>query len=263
MIRKLYTSILSFLLLATTTFAQTAPDFTFTDVNGDTHTLSESLAEGKVILLDFFFVDCGPCITWHPEFEQLATDYEDSNLEIWAISDIDSEAYINSSIFSPTHSNQKIAGIEGGALDVLNLYRQNFNFTGYPTYSVICSDGSITWDIWPLSAGINQVRSQLTEECGVSFNVGVSGVEQLSSISAYPNPANEAATLEFNLETSTNMTIGLFNTLGQSVMEIPMANYNAAFHNINIDVADLAEGLYTIRLQSDEGVESVQLSIAR
>ncbi len=261
--KKLYTFILSFLLVATSTFGQTAPDFSFTDVNGETHTLSEALAEGKVILLDFFFVDCGPCVQWEPEFEQLAVDYEGSNFEIWAISPTDSDAYINSSIFAPTHDNKIVGGIEGGGEAVLSLYEQNFSFLGFPTYSVICEDGSITWDIWPLTSGISQVRSQLTEECGVSFNVGVSGVEVLSSMRAFPNPATANATLEFQLETSTDMTVGLFNALGQSVMEIPTANYTAGFHNINLDVANLAEGLYTIRLQSDKGVESISLSVIR
>jgi len=261
--KKLYTFFVSFLLLATTTFAQTAPDFTFTDANGDTHTLSESLAEGKVILLDFFFVDCPPCQQWHPEFEQLAIDYADSNFEIWAISFTDSDAYINNSMFAPTHDNVKVGGADGGGNEVLNLYSENFNLGGYPTYSVICSDGSIAWDTWPVTEGLNEIRSQLTETCGVSFGVGVSGVVQLSSISAYPNPANEVATLEFDLETSTNMTIGLFNALGQSVMEIPATNYNAGYHNTNLDITDLAQGLYTIRFRSDEGVESLQLSIAR
>jgi len=261
--KKLYMFIWSFLLMATTSFGQTAPDFTFTDVNGDTHTLSEALAEGKVILLDFFYVNCGPCNDWHSEFDQLAADYEDSNFEIWTISYTDSHTYINNSIFAPAHDNVKVGGTDGGGYEVWSLYDQNFYFWGWPTYSVICNDGSITWDIWPLTPNIDEIRSQLTEECGVSFNVGVSGVEQLSSISAFPNPTNATATLEFQLEISTDMTIGLFNALGQSVMEIPTTNYTAGYHNINLDVANIAEGLYTIRLQSDEGLESISLSVVR
>lgn len=261
--KKLYIFILSFLLTVTTSFGQTAPDFSFTDVNGETHTLSETLAEGKVVLLDLFFVDCPPCNDWAPELDQLAADYENSNVEIWAISPFDSHTYINNSIFAPTHDNQKVGGTDGDGAAVVSLFEQNFNFGGYPTYSVICSDGSITWDLWPLTPGINQIRSQLTEACGVSFDVGVSGVEQLSSINAFPNPAHANARLEFQLETATDMSIGLFNTLGQSVLQIPAANYTAGAHNVNLDVADLAEGLYTIRLQSDEGVESVSLSVVR
>jgi len=260
---KLYIFILSLFSITTTIFGQTTPDFSFTDINGETHTLSETLAEGKVVLLDIFYVDCPPCNEWAPELDQLAADYEDSNVEIWAISPFDSDTYINSSIFVPTHDNQKVGGADGGGIDVQSMFAQNFNFSGYPTYSVICSDGSVTWDIWPLTPGINQIRSQLTEACGVSFDVGVSGVEQLSTISAFPNPANANATLEFQLETATDMTIGLFNALGQSVMQIPAAIYTAGAHNINLEVADLAEGLYTIRLQSDEGVESVSLSVIR
>ena len=67
--QKLLTLILFLCFFISNNHAQQAPDFTFTDINGDTHNLSSALADGKVILLDFFFVNCGPCISLAPEIE--------------------------------------------------------------------------------------------------------------------------------------------------------------------------------------------------
>lgn len=55
--------------------AQTAPDFTLTDVNGDQVSLSDF--SGKVIVLNFWATWCGPCRMEIPDFVDLQNKYED------------------------------------------------------------------------------------------------------------------------------------------------------------------------------------------
>jgi thiol-disulfide isomerase/thioredoxin len=259
--RTLFTLLTAF--FSTLAFAQTAPDFTFTDIEGVEHTLSEAQAEGKVILLDFFFVNCGPCQYWAPEVDQLLEDYEGTTLEVWSISDRDSDAYIGQSMFNPTHENHKVGGVAGNGDDIVSLYANNFSFLGFPTFAVICTDNSITWDIWPLSAGIPEIRSLLTEACGVVTVSAVKNIESLEMAKVFPNPAQEAASLSFSLSQATQLSIEVFNTLGQRVQYIASTEYMPGTHQLDLELSQLNNGLYIVQMQSPNGVQSLELAISK
>jgi len=64
-----------FMIGTTSVSAQTAPDFTLTDINGKEVSLSDY--KGKVILLDFWATWCGPCRMEIPSFIQLQDEYKD------------------------------------------------------------------------------------------------------------------------------------------------------------------------------------------
>jgi len=74
--------VLLFACLSATTFAQLpngsiAPDWTLTDLNGDTYNLYDELNDGKSIVLDISATWCPPCWTYHTSgvLEALYEDY--------------------------------------------------------------------------------------------------------------------------------------------------------------------------------------------
>ena len=68
--------------------------------------------------------------------------------------------------------------------------------------------------------------------------------EQLAGVELYPNPSSGQFTLTSN-ELVENLTI--FSVLGKQVKQV---NYNNGDY---VDVSDLAEGLYLVALQDEEG----------
>lgn len=247
--------------------AQTALDFSFTDVDGVEHKLSDALAEDKVVLLDFFFVDCPPCIALAPEIDALIADYdfEGTTVEVWAISDRDSNEKIKGSVFNSTHPNHFVGGVEGMGAEAVELYSSNFSFYGFPTYSIICKDNSITWDIWPLTEGIPEIRDNMTEDCGVVAPTvsSIVTVEGLSGVEIAPNPAVDYAVVNFNLTVATDLDVTLYNNLGQAVKRIANQKFDAGVQSLDLNTADLSAGMYTLRLQSQEGTSSVQVMVSK
>lgn len=68
----------------------TAPDFTFTDINNKTHSLRDF--EGKTVILNFWASWCPPCIKEFPLLLKAAEQNKDSVILIALSSDHDPEA---------------------------------------------------------------------------------------------------------------------------------------------------------------------------
>ena len=109
-------------------------DFTLTDTDGITYTLSELLKEKKLIILDFWFVNCGPCKSEFPYFESIYQKYDD-NVQLLTLDPFDSEAAI------------KVLREDMGVTfpmirDTINLHA-GFGVDAYPTTVFIDSNGKI------------------------------------------------------------------------------------------------------------------------
>jgi len=62
-----------------------APDFTAPTLDGESFKLSESIGSNKVVLLDFWATWCGPCLAELPVLTQIAEDYKDRGVVLYAI----------------------------------------------------------------------------------------------------------------------------------------------------------------------------------
>ncbi|MCB0639182.1 MAG: redoxin domain-containing protein [Lewinella sp.] len=257
--QKVLYTLLFVLAFAGFTSAQTAPDFTFTDIHGDQHNLNHALEQGYVVLLDFFFVDCPPCQATAPEIQAIHDDYAGKNVIIWSISDRDADAYIEA--YKTNAGLTYLAGGEdGGGTQVINLYASNFTFTGFPTFSVVCPDGGITWDVWPLTSGAANLRAAI-DACGVvdadpyvAFSTTrTTEVGSLESVRLAPNPIATEGQLQLSLSESTFLSADLFNAQGQRVRNLFRAELPAGEQQFQLNLEGLPAGQYWLRLQDAEG----------
>lgn len=197
--------ILIIVLLALSLFAgaqttlDTAVNFTVKDVDGVTHRLDEYLGQGKSVLVEFFTITCGPCITYAPEINAAYEDYGCNHGDIvflginWGANN---QQVID---FGETYGANypKVSGLEGNGNHVVADYQ----VISYPTLILIEPGGIISEQyIWPPSR--QHIDSVLAihgvQQMPCNTGIGESqkpGVNNLIT-NVFPNPATEKFTLE-------------------------------------------------------------------
>ena len=85
------------------------------------------------------------------------------------------------------------------------------------------------------------------------MEVGAAKVYQLSQ--NYPNPFNPNTTITFDLADESQVSLIVFDVLGQEVSQLIHEELEAGIHSINFDASSLNSGVYfyKLRVQSQSG----------
>ncbi len=80
---------------------------------------------------------------------------------------------------------------------------------------------------------------------------GVDEMKNEMNISAFPNPAKDNTDVTYLLKENTNVTMALYNAIGEKVEEIiSNEKQNSGSHFVTISTAHLSKGIYFLRLNS-------------
>ena len=79
----------------------------------------------------------------------------------------------------------------------------------------------------------------------------------------YPNPFNPVTTIEYSLASDEQVTVEVFNALGQHVKTLVDHRQTAGTHTVRFDGADLSSGMYIYRLRTDEIVETRKMMLIK
>lgn len=112
-------------------------DYTVTDVNGNEYTFSKLLESKKAIVLNFWFINCGPCQMEFPYLQAAADKYND-DIVVLAINPTDDR---ENKIKDYAESNELSLPFIKGEQDWITA----FNLQGFPTTVVIDSYGKIAF----------------------------------------------------------------------------------------------------------------------
>jgi hypothetical protein len=91
-----------------------------------------------------------------------------------------------------------------------------------------------------------------------SCGLGLDEADQIIDATVFPNPANEQFTLRLASEIS-NGTITLIDLSGRVVLT---EEVNSTLSEVSFDLADFASGMYTLHVQSEKGVNSIQVEVS-
>ena len=239
-------------------FAQfgTAPDFTVTDIDGNTHELyADILDQGLIAVVDVSATWCGTCWSLHQSgalqdlHEAYGPDGTNQLRVIWYEGD-------------PTTDLNAVLGVSGNTLGnwtqgvthpIVNESPVTLNMNvwaplGFPTVNVIRpSDGEIVLDTYNLFS----VQQQVDAINGADIDgivLGVVGTEEIaadeSRMTVFPNPSSG----EFFLDLEGfkgQANVDVFNLVGSKVWSAQM---NGQASNGRIDLRGLESGNYLVRV---------------
>lgn len=97
--------------------------------------------------------------------------------------------------------------------------------------------------------GGNKVFSKEVNTVTSVENEAVPTVYSLSQ--NYPNPFNPSTTVKFGIPQAADVTIKIYDILGQEVKTLVNRNLAPGFHTVNFDASNLISGMYIYRIQAN------------
>jgi hypothetical protein len=188
-------------------------------------------------------------VTWNG-----SSDFDGDDLTYeWVLYSADTTMVI-ARVGSDNSSMETTATIPGATVDALLesaglSVGQSANFV----WNVRVSDGSDTlgvrsnfFDEWePIYRYLTLERGVITsndEEFGTP--------DRFTLEQNYPNPFNPSTTIKFSLPTASDVTLTVYNMLGQKVSTIVNEKMNSGFHSVSFDASNLASGMYIYRIEA-------------
>jgi len=94
-------------------------------------------------------------------------------------------------------------------------------------------------------------------------NVNVTALVQFELSQNYPNPFNPSTTIYFSLPQSSNVTLRVFNTLGQEVKTLLNQYMVTGAHSVKFDASDLNSGIYFYKLEAGQFAEVRKMMLVK
>lgn len=79
----------------------------------------------------------------------------------------------------------------------------------------------------------------------------------------YPNPFNPTTKISFGLPIKSNVTLRIFNLLGEQVTELLNESLEAGTYIYNYDASNLTSGIYVYSLQTEAGIISKKMTLIK
>lgn len=130
-------------------------------------------------------------------------------------------------------------------------------------------DSNKLWEYDSLSTHITVfVEDPVTKYVYQSANVvptTILGVQEVSragnDFELFPNPATTQTAITFSLQTEQEVSIEVFNEMGEKIYSIPTEKLSAGNHVENIETKNMSAGIYFIQLISGKGTSIKKLVV--
>ncbi|MEW5995377.1 MAG: T9SS type A sorting domain-containing protein, partial [Candidatus Zixiibacteriota bacterium] len=196
------------------------------------------------------------------------TGYTELEVEFWFIA-----------VSMETGENFWVQYYDGSTWQTVANYVSGTNFQNNVFYNTVVTISSSVYN-FPTNA-------QLRFMCDASANLddvyideiefrgsGVSGAsepannislvpDQFSLSQNYPNPFNPTTEISFSLPTASNISLEIYNVLGQRVAVLADGAYSAGHHTVTWDASRHSSGVYFYRLSTEGFVQTRKMLLLK
>jgi hypothetical protein len=149
-------------------------------------------------------------------------------------------------------------------VDISNATAQNYTAKKPGTYSVRvtlnsggCSGTSAGAVITNgCNTGTTAAKSSNNYE---SVNPGLNDIK----LQIYPNPVSSSATISFSLSDVSKVSLTLFDINGRLIKRLANMQFHNGYHQITLDTKELNSGIYLLRMQSSESIETRKIIVMK
>ena len=180
----------------------------------------------------------------------------------------------------------------GQAQGDIQLVADDFNFNYYPTWSnnsktIVFGRNAALWsvpasggDYAQLTTGLNwgdydpaysnngqyiafarSLAPPLLPKPGIAQQALVPADFELSQ--NYPNPFNPTTTIRYAVPTDANVSLAVYDMLGQKVAQLVEGPASAGYHDVQFDASQLASGIYVYKLQAGSFVQTKKMLLVK
>lgn len=238
-----------------------APNFTGTDTHGETHTLYDYLAEGKTVVLDFFFTTCLPCQFYTPQVNLAYEKYGCNNGEVvfLSIDNGDTDAQVQAYEEEYDIEYPAISGVDGGGNAIVSQYQ----VFGFPTFFVVAPDSTIVRDIDPPTLAVFDLHFEQLGLAPMSCTSGLFGPSAATEqMTVFPNPLQgDKLLVQFDEAISGMAEVELVDIRGRVCHQSTMSLQQTM--QIDLPTAHLAKGMYFLRVIPHDSAKLYSAKVIR
>ena len=144
-----------------------------------------------------------------------------------------------------------------------------YTFTIYDSYGdgICCSYGNGSYTVTDGNGIVLASGGTFTDEESEQFRTGLSSSISentiVNTISIYPNPVNDIATLSFTTTEKSKTAITIFNILGEVVYSNEIGSLSSGQHIMPISTSGISEGMYFVNLITNNKIITKKITIVR
>ena len=86
---------------------------------------------------------------------------------------------------------------------------------------------------------------------------------EFALVQNFPNPFNPVTTITYSLPLKTQVELVIYNTLGESVMQLVNEEKEAGKYSVKFDATNLPSGIYFYKLQAGSFVETKKMVLMK